>query len=324
MDQTKLYAIILTAVLLLWWPAWYFFTTQWMTLEIQEKDESLKKALTTLKKAKNSIEKKDDVIKTQSWEILTCNEIIEGKDKEISSIKTDLENAYAWISDDVISTESNFISPKKEETLEETLDEKVVQNNEDKNITSEKESEVVLKVDECPVCEKSVEKIVIKKSSWNSFDEKIELETMDLAYNKWLWKKWLPYVPWDSKTLLEMFNWEDEILTAKVWYYCGDDYLKKDYYWTSEKAIVRSYVRAYCEDEKYENCSSVVKEKIDTLKSSENILGSNVVRILTKYNEDYTEVNQEMFAVYNNFWARVCSWVRNTSSAWKLSYIQIR
>lgn len=311
LNQTKIYAIIITAILILWWPAWYFFTTQDLTLEIQEKSKTIEKALNTLKKAKSSIEKKDEIIKTQSWIILTCNEDLKKKDEEILSIKNELENAYAWISDDIISTES------------ENLEKKVVKNNKLKNWTWEILEENLVKQN-CPVCEKCEKNIVVKKSSWNSFDEKIELETMDLAYNKWLWESWLPYIVWPSKTLLEMYNWEDEVLSAKVWYYCWDDYLKDKYYWKSEKAIVRSYERAYCKDEKYENCSPEIKAKIDVLKDENNILWSHVVRILTKYNKDYSEVKQEMFAVYNDFWVRICSWVRNTSNSWKQTYIQVR
>ena len=62
MNQTKIYAIFITAVLILWWPAWYFFTTKDMTLEIQQKDEKIAKALDTLQKAKSSIENKDKTI----------------------------------------------------------------------------------------------------------------------------------------------------------------------------------------------------------------------------------------------------------------------
>ena len=320
MNQTKIYAIFITAILLLWWPAWYFFVTQDMTLEIQEKDEKIVKALNTLKKAKSSIEKKDEKIKTQSWLIVACNEDLNKKNKELLSVKDALENAYLWISDDVISTESENLEIVKNEienknlaweTLEEIV-KNVVENDwktEDKN---------------CPICEKCEINKIVQKSSWNSFDEKNELETMDLAYNNKLWKIWLPYVVWSSKTLLEMYNWEDEILSAKVWYYCGDDYLKDEYYWKEEKAIVRSYERAYCKDEKYENCSSEIKSKIDNLKDPKNILWSQVVRILTKYNDDFSIVNQEMFAVYNDFWKKICSWIRNTSDSWKKSYIQIR
>ena len=308
LNQTKIYAIIITAVLLLWWPACYFFTTQDLTLEIREKDEKISKALNTLKKAKSSIEKKDETIKTQSWKILSCNKKIEKKDEEIKSIKADLENAYAWISDDVISTESENLLKRSDEIKAWTW-ENLEKTNEKTN---------------CPVCKKCKNNIVAKKSSWNTFNEKIELETMDLAYNKWLWKSWLPYIVWPSKTLLEMYNWDDKLLSAKIWYYCADDYLEDDYYWSKEKAIVRSYERAYCKDEKYENCPSEIKAKIDTLKDKKHILWSNVVRILTKYNDDYSEVNQEMFAVYNDFWVRICSWIRNTSKSWKVSYLQAR
>ena len=83
-------------------------------------------------------------------------------------------------------------------------------------------------------------------------------------------------------------------------------------------------IKSLCKDEKYENCSSDIKTKIDSLKNSDHILWSEVVRILAKYNEDYSKVNQEMFAVYNDFWVRVCSWIRNTSDSWKETYIQVR
>lgn len=321
MNQTKIYAIFVTAVLLLWWPAWYFFTTQDMTLEIQEKDEKIEKALDTLKKAKASIEKKDEKIETQSWEILECNNLVWEKDSEIKSLEIDLENAYSWISDDIISTEEISVEKSDEvswtwEALEGSWS-IVVNTSDAENI--EEETGVA-----CPVCEKCENKnFQVVKSSWNNFDEKIELETMDLAYNKWLWESWLPYVRWESKSLLEMYNSDDEILKAKVWYYCWDDYLDPELYWAREKAIVRSYERAYCEDEKYENCPSEVKTKIDEYKS-EKTLPTEVVRILTKYDDNFENVEQEFFAVYNHFWERVCSWVRNTNSAWTQSYIQVR
>ena len=187
------------------------------------------------------------------------------------------------------------------------------------------EEKIEVAKNDCPVCEKCENSNTqVVKSSWNNFDEKIVLETMDLAYNKWLWKSWLPYVQWPSKSLLEMYNSDDEILKVKVWYYCWDEYLKKDFYWTVKKSIVRSYERWYCEDEKYENCSKEIKTKIDEYKS-EKVLPTEVVRILTKYDpETFENVEQEFFAVYNDFWKRVCSWIRNTNSAWIQSYIQVR
>lgn len=313
MNQTKIYAIFVTAILLLWWPAWYFYTTQDMTLQIQQKDEKIAKALDTLKRAKSSIEKKDLKIKTQSWKILECSDLVAKKDWKIKSLKSDLQNAYAWISDDVISTEGIWLKKAWTwEILSSTwkLSSWIAKNNSSKS---------------CPVCKKcenSNSQIV--KSSWNSFDEKIVLQTMDLAYNRWFWKRWLPYIQWPSKTLLEMYNWDDKVLKAKVWYYCWDDYLNPEFYWKKKKAIVLSYQRSYCKDGKYQNCPSEIKAKIDEYKSKK-VLPTSIVRVLTKYDEkNPSDVSQEMFAVYNHFWEKVCSWVRNTLKSWKKTYVKVR
>lgn len=326
MDQTKLYAIIVTAVLILWWPAWYFFTTQAMTLEIQEKDEKIEKALDTLRKAKSSIEKKDEVIKTQSWEILSCNDDLQKKSNEIKSLKADLENAFAWISDDIISTEDFIENTETSETILDETNEEVVflddNSKEEKELISE--NLLIPEVENCPVCEECKNNTIVKNASWNSFDEKIELETMDLAYNAWFWKKWLPYLLAESKDLLDLYNSEDEVLKAKVWYFCSDEYLEPEFYWNKKKAIVLSYQRSYCTDEKYENCPSDIKEKIDYLKS-DNVLNSNWVRILTKYNEeDPSEFTQEINAFYNDFWETICAWSETTLASWTKSYVKIK
>ena len=324
MNQTKIYAIFITAVLLLWWPAWYFFITQDMTHEIQQKDEKISKALDTLKKAKTSIEKKDEKIKTQSWKILECNNLVEKKDWKIQSLKADLKNAYAWITDDVISTEGIIVKESDANLSTWAILENSWAIVWEKSIIKEDKIKEIAK-NNCPVCEKC-ENINAQsvKPSWNSFDEKNVLETMDLAYNKWLWKKWVPYIQWPSKSLLEMYNWDNEVLKAKVWYYCWDDYLEDDFYWNAKKSIVRSYERAYCKDEKYENCPKEIKAKIDKYKSKK-ILPTEVIRILTKYDEkNPSDVSQEMFAVYNDFWKRVCSWIRNTDYKWHQKYIQVR
>lgn len=305
MNQTKIYAIFLTVILLIWWPAGYFYITQDLTTLIQEKDQKIDKALKTLKKAKASIEKKDETIKSQSGAIQTCNENLVKKDEEIISLKADLEAAYSWISEDAISTEWVKVVKKSSKVWTWTGEELVQK--------------------ECPVCEKCENKNVSQQWWWKKFNEMIILSAMDLAYNERLWKHWLPYLIWQSKSLLEMYNWDNETLKAKVIHYCPDDYIKKGFLWKREKAIITSYQRAYCEDEKYENCPAEIKKKIDSLKEEKNILWSQVIRVITKYDEENpSNVSQELFAVYNDFWQKICSWIRNTSKSWKQSYIRIR
>ena len=339
MNQIKIYSILVTAILVLWWPAWYFFTTGDMIKEIQQKDDKIVKALKTLKKAKASIEKKDGFILTQSWVIKTCNWSLAKKEEEIKSLKADLENAYAWISDDIISTESVSIDKKDKNKLDWWLNKwliwtwEVIKNNIIKtNKTDDLNKILVLKNKIKDLQNQITKKSDCKSSwwakivsSWNNFDEKNELETMDLAYNRWFWKRWLQYLRADSKSLLEMYKWNDEVLKEKILYYCSDDLLEKKYYWKFEKARVRSYIRSYCKDEKYENCSADIKKKIDKLKSDENIISTSVVRILTKYNPEKTsEIKQELFAAYDDFWKRVCSWKVTISKSWKKSYLQVR
>ena len=261
----KIYSVILSLILLIWGPTFYFTIVQPTKTKVVQQHQQLSTAKDTLEKAKAKLGEYK-ILKDEGEQ---CKVLLEEKTKELAK-------ESKWV-DEIVS------------------------------ITKEKE---------CPVIEKAAEKSNV------NLVEKITLKTTDLAYAKWLWQPWVPYIKGSSiPSLKELFETtENEKLKAFIETSCDKKYLAD---WENEKEIKSlsySYVKAFCTNEKEENCNEEVKANLEELRKG--LMTKTVwVQIITKYEKwNPSNSTERLLAYYNNFWEKACLIREQTNSNWDKFY----
>ena len=238
---------------------------------------------------------------------LPSKKIIELQEKKLSKSVNTIVRAKLKIEeliDDVKKREdwllkSNDILISKNKKLKSCLIDREVKNS-------------IVSIEQEKECPKTIE-------MW-SFQENINLQTADIAYNKWLWG-WYPYVVWANlPNISEVYNKTKKVLLkSNIKAYCWVEYYKKWIYSKNEKKIMISYVRSFCKDQKNENCSDEIKEMMKKFKW-DWVSESNWVQLITKYKDwnpnNYTE---RLLAYYDNFWKKICI-IRENLKNWKSRY----
>jgi len=247
---------------------------------------------------------------------------IEMQKNEISLQEEKISTAVETIKKAKIKTEE-LVKKEKEDKKKLDMCSKSLNNvnREMDELLLEKTSSITTQSWSCVECVCENQEPQIINNWW--FQEKIELEIANFAYNKKLWIKWAPYVLGSSiPKLSEFYKKETKTnLKSVIEKNCWVEFYKESQYSKKEKDIAYSYVRAFCKDEKIENCSAEIKSKIETLKSSE-ISNSNWVQLITKY-LDWNPWNftERLLAYYDDFWKKICiirektNWLKITYSA---------
>ena len=163
-----------------------------------------------------------------------------------------------------------------------------------------------------PIAQEVPEEKEMKASASTPVDmwlvwKKIEIDTINLAYRKWLWKVNLPYIKGsnipDLKSLYEL-TWSERMKSI-IESSCPKAYYL-DSQWNRDDQVT-ALIKWYCDKWKEEMCSDDILMRINAIRWDMSALNTVWFQLITIYDENM-DFSQRMLAYYDKLWNRVCAW----------------